>query len=57
MARLFNGVVERADYVLGRVELAMLVHPALQVLTERAAGDGYVVPVDKVVFHQEVQNF
>ena len=44
------------DILLVEIEFSVLVDPAIKVLAEGLTGDGLIITVYKVIFHQEMQN-
>ena len=44
------------DILLVEIEFSVLVDPAIKVLAEGLTGDGLIITVYKVIFHQKMQN-
>ena len=58
MTGLLDRICERAnDILVGKIELSVLVDPAIEVLAEGKTGDGDIAAVYEVVLHQEMQDF
>jgi len=57
MTGFFDRMREWAnDILLVEIEFSVLVDPAIKVLAESLTGDGLIIAVYKVIFHQEMQN-
>lgn len=57
MSSFFDRFVQRADNILAsKGQLAVLVRPAVQVLSQRATRDGHVIPVNQFIFQELCQD-
>lgn len=57
VSSFLDGLVEGSDNILfGEVELAVFVHPSIQVLAEGKSGNRHVVAVDQILLQEEVED-